>query len=223
MDHLRLVQEFVRLADIAQEADTPPSVVSQTGQILEAINYIARAHAAIQVKWLDWKFLWGDIDTITTVDDTATYAGATGIGIWDKQRFFYDNEELDVMEWEDYVPDTTLAKGTPEFAVIRPDNQILLVPTPADVYTISYEYFLAPKELDLGDDEDLPLIPEQFHWAIIGKALMEYGTFESAEETRLHGAEIYLEFMTALEKHQLPRRQQMQGRRSGEQIVVTTE
>jgi hypothetical protein len=56
--------------------------------------------------------------------------------------------------------------------------------------------------------------------AIVGRALMIYANYETAEEAKVQGQELYEMFMGALTAHEAPRRAQLQGRAENTQIVV---
>ena len=219
MNFLQGVQEVVRLCDISKTT-APTSVLSQTGDLKKAVEYFQQAHEEIQNLWFDWDYLWGN-DTITTTANIATYEGNSELGIWDASRVFYDNDQLDVYEWHDYTPDTSLSTGAPDFAVIRPDNTLLIVPTPDAAYTITYDFYKVPKLLV--DNTDQPLIPDRFRRAIVGRAVMLYGIYESAPEAVMLGESIYNQYMAVLEKHQLSRQAQTRGRIAGGEITVMAE
>jgi hypothetical protein len=218
MDYLTGVQTLARLAGITN-ATLPTSVTGQEGGLLKAVKYYDMAHEEIQNMFFDWDFLWAT-NTITTVQSTEVYAGAADIGIWDTKRIFYDGERLEVIPYADYVPET-LSENTPEEVVIQPNNQLKVIPPPAGAYTITYDYFVKPKVLVA--NSDVPLIPLQFRMVIVGRALMLYANFESAEEAKIQGEELYSVYMDALKKHQLSRRQQFHGRQEAVDFTVITE
>lgn len=218
MTYLEIVQEVCRLAGITNTGG-PTTTVGQTGDYRKAIQYVTMAHEEIQNKYFDWDFLWGH-STFNTSASLANYAGASDLGIWDIQRIFYDGEKLDVLQWQDYVPET-LTNSEPDSLVLRPDNNLLVVPTPDDAYTITYDYFKMPKVLSANTDE--PYIPARFQMAIVGRALMLHGMFESSQVALEMGADIYNQVMPQLENHQLSRRQQTHGRSESMPITVIAE
>lgn len=218
MNHLEIVQRVVELGDIADAG--PSTVVGQVGDYAKAITYVKLAHAEIQNLHMDWKFLWGT-GTITTTATVDAYSGASGLHLWNKDRVFYNNAHLSVYEWEDYIPDTSLSNAEPTFAAIRPDNQLLIVPTPDATYTISYDYWKAPKVLS--DNTDEPYIPEEYHDAIVGRAMMLFALHESAPEFLALGEMLYSSFLARLEMKELPRRAQIQGRHESSPFTVVTE
>lgn len=219
MNRLALVQELCRLSGIT-DTGGPTTTINQTGDYRKAVAYIDIAHREIQLKFFDWNFLWGT-SAVATSAGVAVYQGQSDLHIWDEAAFYYDGRELRVCPYQDYVPDTSRENGPPEYVVIRPDNQLLIVPTPDDVYTITYDYFKKPRVLTENTTE--PLIPEDYRMAIVGRALMMYGNYETAEEAKVQGQELYDMHMTALVMHEAPRKAQLQGRAENMPIVVVPE
>ncbi len=132
----------------------------------------------------EWPFAWAEA-TLSTVIGTNVYtksADATSID-WDSFRIETDTLNditakplgllsYDVYRDEYWVRDdgaTSSTYGKPNVVVRRTDNNIILTPVPDKVYTITYEYFNLPVELE--EPDDVPLIPEQFNQVIIDKAL----------------------------------------------------
>lgn len=219
MNRLELVQDLCRLAGIT-DTGGPTTTIGQTGDFRKAVRYIDIAHEEIQFVYFDWNFLWGT-STVTTSADVASYQGQSDLGIWDEQRIYYDGRRLAVTPYQEYMPDPDRESGPPEYVVIRPDNQLLIVPTPDAAYTITYDYFKAPRVLTENTSE--PLIPADYHMAIVGRALMLYGNFDAAEDAKIQGQELYEQYMDALIKHEAPRKAQMQGRAENTPIVVIPE
>jgi len=218
MNRLRLVQELCRLAGIT-DTGGPTTTIGQSGDFAKAIRYIDIAHEEIQNMYFDWNFLWAT-NTITTAVGTAVYQGQSNLGIWDAERIYYDGQKLRVIDYRDYEPDANRSPGPPEYIVIRPDNQIQIVPVPDDVYSISYDYFRKP--VALAENNDTPLIPADYRMAIVGRALMLYGNFEPAEEAKIQGQELYEMYMAPLIAHETPRKGQLMGRAENTPFVVYT-
>jgi len=218
MNKLALVQELARLAGIS-DSGGPATLVGQTGDNQKAIRYIDAAHEEIQNEYADWNFLWASTSFNTTID-LAEYAGASGLLTWDVDRIYCDGEQVDVIAYQDYTPET-LDSAKPMQATILPNGQIKFIPAPDAVYPITYDYFKAPKVLSLNADESL--IPSQYHMAIVARALIMYANFESAAEAKVQGEELYTKYMTQLKNNQLPRRKQMFARSESIDFTVIPE
>lgn len=217
MNKLELVQKVVRYAGIADAG--PSTVVGQSGELQKAIDYVDDAHAEVQGMYFDWDFLW-DSGSFTTALAVDVYPGPKWLGIWDAERIFIDGCPLRVVEWADYTPED-LGPNKPWMAVIRPDNQLQLVPEPDGEYVVRYDYYRRPAVL--AQNSDSPLIPDRFQNVIIGRALMLYGNYDAAPEVKQQGLEMYQTFLGQLEKHQLSRRQQTHGRQESKPITVVVE
>lgn len=61
-----------------------------------------------------------------------------------------------------------------------PDNGLACGPITAAGYTLLGDYYRVPSEMVDATDE--PALPEQYHWAIIYKAMMYFGVSEAAPE-----------------------------------------
>lgn len=218
MNFLALVKELARMAGMVGE-DGPPIIGGQTGEYRRAIEYVRIAHEDVNNLYFDWDFLWAHT-TLATESGMATYAGPADLGIWDAQRLYLDGQPIEVIEWADHTPDTG-SNARPHTAVIRPDNQLQLVPAPDGEYTLSFDYFKASPVLE--NDADEPLIPARFRRVILGRALMLYGNYEAADDAKTQGAELYQLYLEQLERHQLSRRQQTHGRAKAKPINVVAE
>lgn len=77
-------------------------------------------------------------------------------------------EYLDKYIDQEYETDST--KGAVPRNVVRtPDEQFIIVPMPNAAYTIEYEYYTFPVDLELYDD--IPTIPERFRHVIVDGAM----------------------------------------------------
>ena len=70
-----------------------------------------------------------------------------------------------------------------------PDNTLACGPITSAGYTLVGDYYRVPSEMTAATDE--PSLPEQFHMAIVYKAMMYYGASEAAPEVYDDGAAQY--------------------------------
>ncbi len=189
---------------VAAQGSGPATTVSQTGIYLRIVNWINEAYAEIQRKWVDWKFRWYE-GTITTSSGDGTYALPSAIAGWFTDCFYYDGTRVPVMPWEQYRLERDEwddeANGTPEWIVIKPDNSLIILPTPAGTYSIRYEGFQVIDELS--GNTDTPIIPADHHMAIVYKAMEYYGVHHDAPEILAEGRRLFDSAMNALEAQQL--------------------
>ncbi len=85
---------------------------------------------------------------------------------------------------------------------IAPDKSICLGPIAADGYTILGDYFSVPSEM--ASDSDVPALPTQFHMAIVYRAMMSYGAFESAPEVYQRGEVEFMKLMRRMTADRSP-------------------
>lgn len=78
----------------------------------------------------------------------------------------------------------TTATDTPQFFTVFAE-EILLAPVPADAYTVKHDYFVSETVLDA--DTDTPLMPSQFHFAVVAKAV-ELGHLRQRDNQRAESA-----------------------------------
>ena len=89
---------------------------------------------------------------------------------------------LDYEDWRNAYQYGALrsVETRPMVISITPARSLALGPTPDAGYTVLGDYYRAPAEL--ATDAESPSLPERFHMAIVYRALLHYGMFESAGE-----------------------------------------
>lgn len=213
---LGLVQDLWREAGAA--GIQPVTCQAPTGETRRFTRWIQRADAHIQNLYTDWKFL-KQTTSIATVAAQSTITTplvpavvAAGLGEWDFESVYciYPGANgvqtpIDTVEYQQYRKEVldTLAQGAPSRVVIMPDNTWRTdPPVPDAVYTIGSDYHAQPTMLTA--DSDISLIPQRFHEAILGKALMYYGNFENAADAKTQGQELYEDYFQRLFNSQEP-------------------
>jgi len=218
MTFLELTQELARLAGMAGNGG-PAQVTGQHGEYRRAVEFVRISYEEIVNRHPDWLFLWAT-DSYEVDPGLSVYPPPPELHIWDAQRLTLDGEPLPCIDWQDHQSDQDY-EGRPTTAVLRPDNKLLLVPTPNEAHVLSFEFYKdAPP---LTESMDVPLIPARYQRVILGRALMMYGNYENAEDAKMQGQEIYQMYLQRLENHQLPRRQQTYGRQESAPIRVEVE
>lgn len=77
-------------------------------------------------------------------------------------------EYLDRFIEQEYTTNSAL-RGVPVFATHAPSLEYIVSPAPDKAYSVIYEYYRIPVDLDLHDD--VPIIPERFKHIIIDGAM----------------------------------------------------
>lgn len=217
MNFLALCQRLRQEAGIPGTG--PSAVTSQTGELKRIVDWVATAWTEIQAEQATWRWMRQSA-TVTTVAGTNAY-DLTNWGIDGEFSYWYPtsftiyrqslgrSDERDLV-WMDYdtwrrLYDFGVAastQGQPTEFAIKPDESIVLGFIPDAAYVVRADYQQAP--IALAADADIPGCPTQFHMAIVWKALMYYGEYESAPEAYGRGKNNFTTVMGQLRKSQLP-------------------
>lgn len=188
----------------------PDTVAGQSGTYAKLVNWVRQSYIEIQNRYINWKFLHahyvhsqermmrefaGDVDSpsIAPPDD---------LNIWSLDTFTLFGQQVDVVEYHDKT--VTLEYGVEKPAVIvLPDNSLLVQNLEAGVFpSFQADYYRKPQILKKNDD--VPWMPEQFHYLIVYRAMMMYGNYDNATEIKSAGIEGWQDMMPILEANQLP-------------------
>jgi len=204
---LELVQDLQR--EVGASGDEIASVISQTGENQRMVRWVRDADFYIQNRWLNWKFLWNQVQ-LNTVTGTVGLAAPTDLNFWDFKTFKIndggatdEDEPINFVEHDSIkglIRDTTQAK--PATVIVMPDNSLEFEPVPDAVYEIHSDYFMKPTKM--AANSDVSAIPEEYHQAILGRAMLLYANYEGAPEIKSQGQEIFEEAYGRLENHELP-------------------
>jgi len=204
---LELVQDLQR--EVGASGNQISNVTGQVGENQRIVRWIQDADFYVQDLWLNWKFLWNQVQ-LNTATGVIGLAAPTDLSFWDYKTFKLNeggasdlDEPLNFAEHDSIktaVRDLTNAK--PATVILMPDNDIEFEPIPDAVYQIKADYFVKPTKM--AANGDISPIPEVYHPVILGRAMVLYANYEQAEEMKAQGSEIYIEFLARLENHQLP-------------------
>ena len=220
MTYLQCTKELASESGSSGGYDGVVTCQSQSGEIGRLCRWIQKAYLDIQEMHQDWGWLLQPV-SFTTVSQQFSYTpaqcGVTNLGMWKEKSFrsyvtatgtnteillapaTYDN-------WRDayqYGSFRTTYQRPLVYAESPYDKSLCLGPTPdATGYTIVGEYFKAPA--DFSADLDVPVLPTKFHMAIVWRALIYYGTYESAPEALARGTTEFNRLIRQMESDQLP-------------------
>jgi hypothetical protein len=214
---------FLELANrLLSEADISGSglitTVNQKGEYKQAVDYINTAYQDIQNLHSNWNFLRKDIafNTIENVNnyfDTSIDLSDYGSWSLDTMRVYLTSSSaanevhMTPVEWDDFrdmflFGASRSQVGMPIYICEKPDNSLILYPTPNDIYTVNGEYYREPFTLVL--DIDKPAFPTRFHMVIVWRALMYFATQLNAQELYAIGNVEYRKLLLKLEQFDLP-------------------
>lgn len=218
MNFLELCQRAVMEGGASGNNST---VVGAAGEWARFVTWVNQAWKDVQFNRNDW--LWmRKTKSFSTIANQGEYPIAsaplslTDFGNWVEHSFrIYQTSAgigheltLDYVPYE-YFRDTWLISSLrysytqPTRITVSPSKSLILaLPPDSTDYTISGDYYKTLTALTL--DTDTPDMPVRFHEAIVWKALMYYGAYESAPEKYTSAEREFKRIMTQLEIDQLP-------------------
>lgn len=220
--YLQITQKSVRESGTTQSV-SPSSVASQTGRLLQFVNWTADAWTWVQNKHSFWRWMRKEFSGKETVSGTARYTAAswsiTDFARWredDIREGYYpltiykqatgvsdENylRQVSYEYWRSVYGRGTQTNDRPSVYAISPLNKICLGPIPDAVYIIGGEYQKTPQVLS--DNDDVPECPARFHDIIVWKALIFAAEFDEAPLYIGRASKNFTEMMGQLELDQL--------------------
>lgn len=212
------IQLATRLRTECGVSGTNTTVSGATGEWGRLCGWIEQAWTELQEENPDWQWMRKTV-TFNTVANQGEYtpvqAGVTDLGAWRNnsfrlylasagvggERLLHD---MDYNSFRDYylLGSRKTTYSIPTEIAISPSKSLLLGLAPNDIYTVSGEYYKTPITLAL--DADMPELPAHFHNAIVYRAMMSYGMFESANEVYQRGEKQYRAMLNKIRYDQAP-------------------
>jgi hypothetical protein len=208
--YLQLVQRLVGELGIGganQGGTVPTTVVGQTGQLYNAVEWIKEANNNLQLMHTDWQFLAVEyLETLTTsLDVPPAHSGSETVKMWDRGAFWLDVNTtraapLQWINWEkfrrDILPGVPAASPSgdskPTLITQKRDGTLLLNVLSDSAYPLTGEFYKVPELL--AADGDISDIPVEYHRLIECEAAIKYGNKEAALEV-INGMEAEYEFL----------------------------
>ena len=211
--YLQLAQRLARECGVSGTG--PAAVTNQSGEAGRLVNWIASAWDDLQMARNNWYWMRESF-TLTLAPAQRAYtpveAGiATRFGMWDtKSLRLYkltkaDEIELMWLPYEDFRRSYLIGTentSQPDYFTIDPQLRLQFGNLPDYAYTVNGEYYKANQTL--AADGDTPEMPAQFHMAIVYRAMMMYGRYNSASEIYDDAKENYRRIVARLEMNQMP-------------------
>lgn len=159
---------------------------------VEATDYTAYLSEAVRSSWSDlqnqredFKFMWEEVTFNTNVgvheysnSSIMTNAGNTfGVAKWKKGSIYKDEEKLTEIDWNYYreYESEILSEDSNIYVIKEYRDAGLILPTPTVSASIQAEFYRTPQILD--KNTDIPLLPEEFHYLIVWKALEDVASY----------------------------------------------
>jgi hypothetical protein len=230
---LKLCQDAARECGIAGTG--PTTTVDQTGELADIIRWLSNYYVELQSQMGGtWRFLEHGFTLPTVADqqayvyteatDTTSAAAIDRLGRWyldpvrHRPRCYLTSSgvsgeyRLNYISYEEFAElyfVGTPATGQPSHVCVDPQDQILIGPTPDDVYTITGRYFRGPQVLAannlLADDTEVPELPAQFHQLLVYGAMDKYAGYQSAPEIKTRMRDERRILLGNFRNHQTPR------------------
>ena len=215
MNFLQLAQRAVQEGG-ASGRNT--SVFSATGEWLRFVTWVNQAWQDIQNEHAG-SWLWmRKTKSFSTVANEGEYTLAdlsiTDHGYWHNNSFRIYKDTVGNETYLPYMPyerfrnvyliaDVPTTYSMPSVMSISPAKSVLLALPPNDTsYVVTGDYQSEP--VSLVQNTNTPAMPERFHMAIVWKALMYYGSYESYPEKYATAEREYKRIKALLEADQLP-------------------
>jgi hypothetical protein len=221
MNFLQLCQRTA--SECSSSLTGPSSVANQTGRLGQIVKWVNAAWMDVQTRRDNWRFMAGSFTVNTTASDgkyaytdctdVATAAAISAFRAWrlDTLKIYLTSAgagsetnlcPLAYDDWYYRFNTGTQTNSYPRYFTVDHDMALLLAPKPDGAYTVSGEYQKAATEM--AADADIPGMPEEYHMAIVYRAMMKYGRYTGASEVYSDGEMEYRRMMLQMQGSQLP-------------------
>lgn len=194
------------------------NVQNQTGEAGRVVNWVRNAYREVlNDQAAQWKFLrktqtvqltpgkqnytFADLGLTTGVQfDTRSMRVALNADLSDEQRLSH----MDFKSFREYwlFASRRLIQGRPLNASVNDNTEVVFGPIPDQAYYVDMQFQIMPAVL--ANNNDVPLVPDRFSYAIVWRALRHYGIYEAAPEVVARADLGYKEVMQQLEVDQAP-------------------
>lgn len=215
--YLQLCQKVARESGTIS-GTSPTAVTSQTGRLLDIVNFTQDAWLQIQNSRNAWAWMRKEYSsslTSGTAKYTAASFGITDFATWiteeDSLSMYLtasgvaDEGELKFITWSLWrqrYSRGTQTNNRPTVVAVSPANELCFGAVPDDAYTVNGEYFQTAQVMSANTDE--PNMPARFHDLIVHKALILLGMYDEEDNVVVRAQLRYREMLYDLERDQLP-------------------
>lgn len=223
MTFIQICRRLAQLSSIP--GGGPTTTVGQSGELSRVCNWAADALKDVEIRHPRWNFLRKDLQLALSLGAgvpayTRTQMAATDMRDIDKESMRLYTTSLGVVDeqfivyWDfDTFRDTYLygsqTNGRPTVWTIDPQSDsVNFGPIPdSSNYTVRGKYWRRAQILDLENvatDAIVPAFDDEFHMAIVYRALIKYAGYEAAGDAKQTALEEYPLLMRAMERRYLP-------------------
>lgn len=205
MNFLELCKETWREAGYS--AGGPGSVNSTTPPHIKVISWVKQSYRMILDSHTDWTFLW-NIKALTILGPKSVYTRAE-LGLTDLRRIIrmkvIGGQELRAITYETYrkVREDLTEEGIPTEYCVMPNGNIAFYPWPVAGTQLRVEHQTIGADLVL--DGDIPVLPQEYHDAIVWQAVLLCATDQENPALQNRAAAVYNERLDNLNRDYRPR------------------
>lgn len=211
MNYLQLVQRTKREAGVS--GGGPSSTVGLTGEAQRLADWVRDAYTDIQNAQTFWNWLHKTA-TVPVIAGQQTFNPVTDWEInplrymtdsfWvyaasDGPSFGNNLNRDDYSRIRNYTP---AGVARPTAFIVMPNRDVRLNAIPDQDYSLTLDYYAAAETL--GQDDDVPSIPEQYHLAIVWKALQFYADYEEVPYLRQTATAKYMQIHDQMLRTEAP-------------------
>lgn len=187
----------------------PASVTGQTGEAKRVVDWINDAWLDIQVMRGDWRFMLEPfLVTLNSGDSQVTLS--TNYKSMLKKTVIVKRANgalsfpglLTEEEMRALKRENTETPSYPRYVSVDSAGLMTVFPSCNETVTIAGDYYVKPSEMS--ENTDIPRLPEEYHLAIVWKALMSAGGFDEAGNTWQRGNNKFTQMLNAINGTQLP-------------------
>jgi hypothetical protein len=222
LNYLQLARAAASECGVSQTG--PTDTTSQSGRLLQIVNWINRSWMDIQTKRNDWLFMRSSFTLDTTASDyqyastdatdTATSSAIANFRDWckDPTLTIYlvsagvgTETRLHFLDYRDFCELYLVGSVTnsyPRHWTRAPNGNLWLGPTPDAIYRVSGDFMHSATELS--GDSDTPELPNEYHMAIVYRTMMKYGRYIGANEVFTDGQAEYARMLREMIRTQAP-------------------
>jgi len=175
-------------------------------------SYINQTLTRINMQEFEWPFNHETVDLVLTPDqvkypypvDAKTVAFDTFILKGDV-ALNVESRKLDILDYEEHLKETIDLEINPSDYATKPrwvfrgrDTTFGIIPAPDQTYTVRYEYYVLPTELQ--DWDDVPRVPEHFKWVIQEGAMYYAYMFRGDVEAANFANNLFMQGMKDMRK-----------------------
>jgi len=206
MTFLEICQRVRMDAGISGEG--PAAVTGQIGILSKVVVWVTKAVLDIQINRNQWSFLWASASSNTQIGKKSyTPADLNIPTVKELSVVLIGTKEVVVKKWDWWLENIRKegkadVPGSPLYITMSPDNKIHMYPVPEKVEVITFDYYRKP--VAVSANTDIPVIPADFHQAIVEKALIYYAQYEDDDYRYQQSTIAFNDWMNSLSRDYLP-------------------